>query len=141
MQKDRNYLFFTLSRLKATQSFAQDQGTGTTPAAGAKAGAIQGTFTTSAAIPWKPVDPKKPYGVQMFVVWANPNKGASEILLKFPAGMDVGWHWHTAAYHGVVIQGKHTDTFKGAAPQTGGPGSVWSQRARMMTSAKRAATA
>ena len=75
--------------MKATQSFAQDRDTGTTPAAGAKAGAIQGTFTTSAAIPWKPVDPKKPDGVQMFVVWGNPNKGASEILLKFPAGMDV----------------------------------------------------
>ena len=32
--------------MKATQSFAQDRGTGTTPAAGAKARAIQGTFTT-----------------------------------------------------------------------------------------------
>jgi hypothetical protein len=87
------------------------------------------TFTRSDAILWKPADPKKSEGVQMFVVWGNPNKGASEILLKFPAGMDVGWQRHTAAYHGVVIQGKHTHTFKGAAPQTGGPGSVWSQPA------------
>src|SRR2546425_539414 len=84
--------------MKATQSFAQDRGTGATPAAGAQAGATQGTFTTSDAIPWKPVDPKKPDGVQMFVVWGNPNRGASMILLKFPAGTDVGWHWHTAAY-------------------------------------------
>ena len=68
----------------------------------------------------------------MFVVWGNPNRGASMILLKFPAGTDVGWHWHTAAYQGVVIQGKHTHTFKGAAPQTGGPGSVWSQPARQV---------
>jgi hypothetical protein len=30
---------------------------------------------------------------------------------------------------GVVIQGKFTHTFEGAAPQTGGPGSVWSQPA------------
>ncbi len=37
---------------------AQDRGTGATPATGAKAGATQGTFTTSDAIPWKPVDPK-----------------------------------------------------------------------------------
>jgi quercetin dioxygenase-like cupin family protein len=116
----------------ATQSFAQHRGTDATPAAGAKAGATQGTFTTSDAIPWKPADPKKPDGVQMFVVWGNPNKGASEILLKFPAGTDVGWHWHTAAYQGVVIQGKFTHTFKGAAPQTGGPGSVWSQPARQV---------
>jgi hypothetical protein len=97
-----------------TQSFAQDRGTGATPAGGAKAGAIQRTFTTSDAIPWKPVDPKHP-GLMMFVVWGNPNDGASEILQKFPAGMDSGWHWHTPAYQGVVIQGKFTHIFKGAA--------------------------
>jgi quercetin dioxygenase-like cupin family protein len=62
----------------------------------------------------------------------NPNEGASLILQKFPAGMDSGWHWHTAAYQGVVIQGKFTHTFEGAAPQTGGPGSVWSQPARQV---------
>jgi hypothetical protein len=43
-----------------TQSFAQDRGTGATPAVGANAGATQATFTTSDAIPWKPVDPKHP---------------------------------------------------------------------------------
>jgi len=50
-----------------TQSFAQDRGAGATQAAGAKAGAIQSTFTTSDAIPWEPVDPKHP-GLMMFVV-------------------------------------------------------------------------
>ena len=125
----------------ATQSFAQHRGTDATPAS-ANAGATQGThtqarsllpgtFTTSDAIPWKPVDPNHP-GLMMFVVWGNPNTGASEILQKFPAGMDSGWHWHTAAYTGVVIQGKFTHSFKGAAPQTGGPGSVWSQPARQV---------
>ena len=68
----------------------------------------------------------------MFAVWGNPNQGASEFLQTFPAGMDSGWHWHTAAYEGVVIQGKFTHTFKGGAPQTGGPGSVWSQPARQV---------
>jgi hypothetical protein len=65
-----------------TQSFAEDRGTGATPAAGA-------TFTTSDAIPWKPVDPKFPE-LMMFVVWGNPNKGASEFLQKFPAGTRAG---------------------------------------------------
>jgi len=55
-------------------------------------------------------------GLMMSVVWGNPNKGASLILQKYPAGMESGWHWHTAAYQGVVIQGKFTHTFKGAAP-------------------------
>jgi hypothetical protein len=121
----------------------QDRGTGATPASGAKAGATQGTFMTSDAIPWKPIDPSKPDGVQMFVVWGNPKEGASGILLKFPAGTDAGWHWHTAPYYGVVIQGKATHTVKGAAPQTGGPdpcGRNLRDRS-MMTSAKRAATA
>jgi quercetin dioxygenase-like cupin family protein len=118
--------------MKAMQSVRQGRGTGATPAAGAQAGATAGAFTTSDAIPWKPVDPEKPNGLQMFVVWGNPNEGASEILLKFPAGMDSGWHSHTAAYHAVVVQGSHTHTFQGAAPQTGGPGSVWSQPARQV---------
>jgi hypothetical protein len=99
-----------------------------TPRVGATAGATQSTFTTSDGIPWKPVDPKHP-GLMMSVVWGNPNEGSFEMLQKFPAGMDSGWHWHTAAYEGVVIQGKFTHTFRGAAPQTGGQGSVWSQPA------------
>jgi len=72
-----------------TQSFAQHRGT-VTPTAGARAGATQGTFTTSDAIPWKPLDPKQT-GLQMFVVWGNPNEGASQIVQKFPAGWDSGW--------------------------------------------------
>src|SRR5260370_25027467 len=87
-----------------TLSFAQARGTDATPAS-AKAGATQGTFTASIAIPWKPVDPKYP-GLMMSVVWGNPNEGAFEMVQKFPAGMDSGWHWHTAAYEGVVVQGK-----------------------------------
>ena len=104
-----------------TQSFAQHRGTGAT----------QGSFTTSDSITWKPVDPKHA-GLMMFVVWGNPNTGTSEFLQKFPAGMDSGWHWHTAAYQGVVIQGRFTHTFKGAAPETGGSGSMWSQPARQV---------
>ena len=119
-------------RAKATQPFAQDRGTGATPAAGAKAGAAQGTFTTSDAIPWRPVDPKNHPGLVMFVVGGNPNEGASLILQKFPAGIDSGWHGHSEAYQGIVIQGKFTHTFEGAAPQTGGPGFVWSQPARQV---------
>ena len=127
-----NRMASVVAALAATitrQSFAHDRGTGATPAAGGKAGATQGTFMTRDAIPWNPADPRKPDGVQMFVVWGNPKEGPSGILLKFPAGADAGWHYHTAAYQGIVIQGKATHTVKGAPPQTGGPGSVWSQPA------------
>jgi|SRR5579864_3455703 len=124
-----------------TLSFAQHRGT-VTPMAGAKAGATQDTFTTYDAIPWKPLNPKQP-GLQMFVVSGNPNEGASEIVQKFPAGWDSGWHWHTAAYEGVVVQGKWTHTFKGAAPETGGlVPRIRNLRDRSrMTSAKRAPSA
>ena len=113
-----------------TLSFAQRRGT-VTPTASAKTRATQGTFTTIDAVPWRPLNPKQP-GLQMFVVWGNPNEGASEIVQKFPAGWDSGWHWHTAAYEGVVVQGKWTHTFKGAAPETGGAGSTYSQPARQV---------
>ena len=117
-----------LPQEKPKSPAAQASGTGATPAAHANVSATQAIFTTSDAIPWKPVDPKHP-GLMMFVVWGNPNTGASELLQKFPAGMDSGWHWHTAAYQGVVVQGNFTHTFEGAAPETGGPGSVWTQPA------------
>ena len=65
-----------------TLSFAQHRGT-VTPMAGAKAGATQGTFATSDAIPWKPVDPKNHPGLEMFVVGGNPNEGPSLILQKW----------------------------------------------------------
>jgi quercetin dioxygenase-like cupin family protein len=80
-----------------------------------EAGAAQDTFTTGDAIPWKPADPRMPNGVQLYVVWGNPNEGASGLLLKFPAGTDVGWHWPTAAYQSVVIQGRFTHTLNGSA--------------------------
>ena len=129
--------------MKARQSFAQDRGTGATPATGAKAGATQGTFTTSDAIPWKPVDPKNHPGLEMFVVWGNPNEGPSLILQKYPAGMDSGWHWHTAAYQGVVIQGKFTHTFEEQHRRQAArdPCGRNLRDRSIMTSAKRAATA
>ena len=66
-----------------TQSFAQGRGTGATPAAGAKTGATQGsTFTTSDAIPWKPVDPKHP-GLMMFVVWGIQTRAARRSCKSF----------------------------------------------------------
>jgi len=63
-------------------------------------------FTTSdAIIRGKPVDPKHP-GLQMFAVVGESKQGRLEILQKFAAGMDSGWHWHSAAYQASVIQGK-----------------------------------
>jgi hypothetical protein len=110
-----------------TSSFAQHNGS-TTSAPTAKVGAYYSTFITVDSIPWKPLNSKQP-GLEMYVVWGDPDKGSAEIVQKFPAGWDSGWHSHTAAYEGVVVQGKWTHTFKGSAPETGGPGSTYSQPA------------
>ena len=72
-----------------TPSFAQHRGTGATPAAGANAGATQGTFTTSDAIPWKPLNPKQP-GLQMFVVWGGPKRGRLGDRAKVSGGLGLG---------------------------------------------------
>jgi uncharacterized protein DUF4437 len=97
----------------------------------------------SNAIPWKPADPGKPDGVQMFVVWGNPKEGPSGILLKFPAGTDAGWHYHTAAYQAIVIQGKPRILSKEQhRRQADRDSCIRSLRGRsMLTSAKTAATA
>lgn len=118
--------------MKQMQSSVQDRGTAAISAATSKAVAAQGTFTASAAIPWQPVDAERHPGLMMFVLSGNPGKGASVILQKYPAGMGSGRHWHTADYQGIVIQGEFTHTFSGAAPQTGRPGSMWSQPARQV---------
>ena len=68
----------------------------------------------------------------MLVVWGNPNEGASLILQKYPAGMDSGWHWHTAAYQGVVIQAGSRTLSREQHRGQAGPGSVCSQPARQV---------
>ena len=54
-----------LATTMTTPSFAQHRDPGATPAAGAQAGATQGTFTPSDAMSWKPIDPKKYPGLQI----------------------------------------------------------------------------
>jgi hypothetical protein len=76
----------------ATQSFAQDRGPGATPAVGANDGATQATFTTSDAIPWKPVDPKHPGFVQL----------APEQFADLPQPVDLGLQRSRRVGGGVV---------------------------------------
>lgn len=112
-----------------TLSFAQHRDAAA--AADMKVRPPHGVFTQYDSIPWKALSTKQP-GLQMYVVWGNPEEGSAEIVQKFPAGWDSGWHWHSAAYEGVVVQGRWTHTFKGAPPETGGPGSTYSQPARQI---------
>jgi hypothetical protein len=46
--------------------------------------------------------------------------------------LDVPCDLNRAARRAVVVQSKWTHTFKGAAPETGGPGSTYSQPAKQV---------
>ena len=84
----------------ATQSFAQHRGT-VTLTAGAKAGATQGTFTTSDAIPWKPVDPKHP---AMEIAFAA--------LFVVPATMKLGFILASCYFAGAIATELSHETLK-----------------------------
>jgi hypothetical protein len=76
-----------------------------------------------------PLDPARPDGSQMAVVWGDPSTGPSAVYLKFKKGVG-RLHIHTADYHLVVIRGtmKHwgADGSESAAKPLG-PGAYWFQ--------------
>ena len=68
--------------------------------------------------------------IQIAVLWGNPAKGESAVMLKFPPNFPGGMHTHTHGYHGLVVKGasKHwtkDETEKGAVLQR--PGDYWYQ--------------
>lgn len=73
-------------------------------------------------VKWEPSAPGSP--IQFGVLWGDRAKGPEyAMLLKLPAGAEAGWHSHTAAYHGVTVQGTwvHTSS-QGGKPIELGPG-------------------
>jgi hypothetical protein len=71
---------------------------------------------------WEPAAPGSP--MQIAIVWGDRAKGPEyAMLLKVPAGVEAGWHSHTAAYHAVAVQGTwvHTSS-QGGKPVALGPG-------------------
>jgi hypothetical protein len=51
-----------------------------------------------------PVDPRRPQGAQMAVLWGDPNTGPSAMLLRLSKGVSA-LHLHTADYHSVMLEG------------------------------------
>ncbi len=78
---------------------------------------------------FKPVDPKQPDGAQMAVLWGDPEKGPSAMLLKFKKGGN-SLHIHTSDYHLTMVQGTMKHWGEGEQEATAkplGPGSYWFQ--------------
>jgi quercetin dioxygenase-like cupin family protein len=75
-----------------------------------------------------PVDPARP-DTQMAVLWGDPAKGPSAMLLKFKKGRG-RLHFHTSDYHLVLLQGTMKHWAGGeqeADAKLLSPGSYWFQ--------------
>jgi hypothetical protein len=68
----------------------------------------------ASAIKWVPNAPGSP--MQVAVLWGDRATGEYAMLLKMPAGSEAGRHSHTAAYHGVGVQGTWVHTNDGGKP-------------------------
>jgi quercetin dioxygenase-like cupin family protein len=76
-----------------------------------------------------PIDPAQPDGPQIAVLWGDPAKGQSAMLLKFKKGGSP-LHIHTSDYHLTLLQGTMKHWGKGeqeADAKPLGPGSYWFQ--------------
>ncbi len=102
------------------------------------AGFAAGTFadagkqmvvTASEDVRFVPLDPARPDGPQIAVLWGDPAKGPSDMLLKLKkAGGRL--HYHTSDYHLMLLQGtvKHWAAGeKEAEVKPLDPGSYWFQ--------------
>jgi quercetin dioxygenase-like cupin family protein len=76
-----------------------------------------------------PLDPTQPNGAQIAVLWGDPSKGPSAMLLKVKKGGG-RLHLHTSDYHLVLLEGAMKHWAEGeqeADAKLLGPGSYWFQ--------------
>jgi len=76
-----------------------------------------------------PVDPSRPDGAQMAVLWGDPATGPSSMLMTFAKGGGV-MHVHSSDYHLVLLEGSMHHSVPGEDPvkrKALGPGSFWYQ--------------
>ena len=76
-----------------------------------------------------PIDPSRPDGAQMAVLWGDPQTGPSSMLLKF--GRSSGrLHVHSSDYHLVTLEGTMKHWTRGQSEADAkplAPGSFWFQ--------------
>ena len=77
--------------------------------------ADQGGMTPADAIAFQPYAPGMP--VEISVLWGDRLQGAYGMLVKLPAGFQVGSHAHTADYYGMNIQGTWVHTMNGVTQE------------------------
>ena len=76
-----------------------------------------------------PNDPGQPDGPQLAVLWGDPARGPSAMLIKIKKGA-IPLHYHIADYHLVVLEGSLKHWAEGGLEsnaKTLGPASYWFQ--------------
>jgi hypothetical protein len=76
-----------------------------------------------------PLDSTQPDFAQIAVLWGDPTKGPSDMLLRFKKTAG-GFHYHTSDYHLVLLQGTMKHYAEGQQESDSkdyGPGSHWFQ--------------
>lgn len=89
----------------------------------------QMVVTPYPAARFAPLDPARPDGAQVAVLWGEPDRGESAMYLRIKKG-EGRMHTHTADYHLVVIAGAMKHWAAGEAEADAkplGPGSYWFQ--------------
>lgn len=80
-----------------------------------------GTMTAANQMEWRERRPGSP--VKMVLLWGDPQKGDSAMLLKFPAGFVVPTHAHTGDYLGMNLTGTWRHSIEGGEERDLPPGS------------------
>lgn len=76
-----------------------------------------------------PLDPTQPEEAHIAVLWGDPTKGPSDMLLRFKKTAG-GFHFHTSDYHLVLLEGTMKHYAEGEQETDSkdyGPGSHWFQ--------------
>jgi len=80
------------------------------------------TRTVSSALEWGSCPPLFPTGCQIAVLNGDPSRPNADVFLRVPGGYTIPAHSHTSAERMVLVEGRLTVTYKGAAPAVLTPG-------------------
>ena len=83
--------------------------------------------TPFADIPFKPFNPKKPKGVNVYVVSGDMMKGGFTAIVRLPPGHSSPLHTHTSGYTGVTLTDGHVHSVTGKKGKPLAAGSFWYQ--------------
>ena len=80
------------------------------------------TRSVSSALQWGPCPAIFPTGCQIAVLHGDPSKPNADVFLRVPGGYTIPAHSHTSAERMILVEGKLTVRYKGAAAAVLTPG-------------------